>query len=693
VSVREHLGADCAARISCVLGGPGTGKTERLVGRIASAARAEGGDAGHGDVRAVVALCATPVACDELKARLSRVTPTDGVLVTTARELELGILSGDRARAWSGRDPRLLTNFETNVLIEDMKTSGVHPHRLREMLKFLYRGWTELADDDPAWLFLQEELDVHGLLGECLSSTRSILEPELANLAVNYLRADASALSAARVPLLLIDDAQALSLASQALCEMIAGEELWVAGDPLSCAEVYESYPNPSWLEELSERDGVSVERLGTTHCPVAVAGAEARLSAAIAGTLDAMGRERLEENAAEEAREAGRPYQEVLAERLADAGEEAERPTGGVTDGAPIAPAPADGAPQGSVRLVVSPSPELEMEAVRDAVRSAIEEGVDPSDVYVASPNRVWARKVASSLSGIGIPSVSPFEASALNGDVRDLTRCVNARVYTLIELVADPRNPLAWRCWCGFGDWLANSPGFSALRRACLSSGIDLVRALDEGEALRREGMAADEDASVGRILAAYGQAKEHIAALSELRGEELVRRAVEIVAGPGDEKALASMLPLYLDGAPRDAPARELVASARRSVFAPRFGAESEGAVRVGTLELVRGTRPRKLVVCGFVNGFIPSHAYFDEVATTPDKRAGMHVDCMRRLYGALGACDGDVLFTAFSSIEASRAERLGLREDRIRMRDGVRVATVSTSVLAKDLGLQR
>ena len=76
----------------------------------------------------------------------------DEVTVTTPRALALDVLSDAEAMRWSGREPRLLTAYEELFLLEDMKACGLRPKRLREMLKFFYRSWTELADDDPNWL-------------------------------------------------------------------------------------------------------------------------------------------------------------------------------------------------------------------------------------------------------------------------------------------------------------------------------------------------------------------------------------------------------------------------------------------------------------------------------------------------------------------------------------------------------------
>ena len=131
-----------------IVGGVGCGKTQQLIERVCSLL--SGGEkAGN-----VLVLCATPQACESFTLRLNAAgeeagVNADEIAVTTPRALALEVLSDAEAVRWSGREPRLLTAYEELFLLEDMKVSGLRPKRLREMLKFFYRSWTELADDDP----------------------------------------------------------------------------------------------------------------------------------------------------------------------------------------------------------------------------------------------------------------------------------------------------------------------------------------------------------------------------------------------------------------------------------------------------------------------------------------------------------------------------------------------------------------
>ena len=121
--------------------GVGCGKTAALIARVA--ALLEDGATPEN----MLVLAATPDAARVLGARLTEAAGERGnaIEVTCARDVALGLLASEEGRAFSGRAGRLVTPLELGFIMEDMKTSGLKQRRLREMLKFFYRNWTELA--------------------------------------------------------------------------------------------------------------------------------------------------------------------------------------------------------------------------------------------------------------------------------------------------------------------------------------------------------------------------------------------------------------------------------------------------------------------------------------------------------------------------------------------------------------------
>lgn len=634
---------------TCVLGGAGTGKTEFIARRAAQVVKADAG-------ASVLVLAASPEAARTLSARIADLVDENEdlqaghVRVMTPRALELELLGSEAAQAATGRRARLLLPFEENILLEDVKACGVRPRRLREMLKFFYRGWTELADDDPTWLVSDEEIKAHALIKECLTFSGGILEPELANLAVHWLRANGEARRAAGADHVLVDDYPLLSRASQVLAGMLAGKTLTVAGDTCAASEVLESYPHAAGLETFARETGVEIVRLEACFH-----------SQAVARACDALRAE--------------------------------------AYDGSAPCPCIQD-APEGFVETHEAASPEEEIAFVVERVRDTVKAGCAPQDVYVAVPNGTWAKGVAEGLRRAGIASARRASGRVLGGDVRDLGRCRAARTFTLLALASDEHDALAWRSWCGFGDWLAENPGFAALRRLAGPHGMgayEVLEALAAGKlpAGFIDGLDTDERLGVGRIGRAFAEGRAALEALRGLEGAELVdaawaRTAADDNDAPAVPDALADVIGVGRAGVAQSA--RGLVGHALEQLALPRFrGAGNGPAVPIGDLASVHGLEPRLLVLSGFVDGFIPKHAYFDLTKTPLDRLPALHAADVRRVYQAVGKAQDGVLVTSFTGIEALRAEKLDLKVERVFMRDGVRRARIAPSELIAALGL--
>lgn len=611
-----------------ITGGAGTGKTERLVGRVAELV--EGGARGED----ILVFAATPDAarafCERVRGRLGE--PARAVNVVTPRQFALGLLREPGAAAFTGRSGRLLLPFEESILMEDMKASGLRQKRLKEMLKFFYRSWTELADDDPAWLISDEERSVHALIKDCLAFTGGMLEPEVSNLAVNYLRTHGEALAGKTVAHVVVDDYQALSRASQVLANMLAGRSIWVAADRHASAPVFDSYPYASGVDEFCSLhgDAVVVELSGSHR------------SRATVRAVNALCTER---------------RLEVSPQLFA-----------------------ADDVADGAFETRVFPSPEEEIAGIGAYVGQMLASGTDPGAIYVAAPNSLWEKNVARELASRGIEVATKKRLGVLRRDPRDEARCVGARVFTMLALVANPEDAVAWRSWCGFGNYLAHSPVFAVLRPGALEAGLGVRRVVEavETSAASREYAEEARDVAIR-----YRRGLAIIDAVAGKTGADLLAAITCLVED--DQKAeVPRELFELCDPADGDG-AGEMVVRVCAQHGAPSFGEQS--AVMVGDYGGLCGLDPDVVVFAGFVNGFFPSRGYFDKTEVSDEARERMHeADCLR-LYGALSKARRSVLITAFSSIDLGSAERLKLKIDRIRVRNGVRMCALSPSVFVE------
>lgn len=620
-----------------IVGGVGCGKTHELIERVCSLL--SGGE----KTKNVLVLCATPQACESFTLRLGAAAKVadvnaDGVTVTTPRALALEVLSDAEAVRWSGREPRLLTAYEELFLLEDMKVSGLRPKRLREMLKFFYRSWTELADVDPNWLLAGEEANVHALLKANLAFTRSIIEPETGNLAVNYLRSHAGAVAAHSFAHVLVDDYQRINRASQLLAGLVATETLTIAGDRAACVQVYDSYPYAAGLDEFMDaHEGAQDIELSACHACAAGAAAASKL--------------------------------------LADPAMQS------------IAFHAAEDIVAGQTVVLESPLPEDEFGAVARFAAETVTDGISPADVVVATPNGVWSRNMVKALLAAKVPAQALTDRQPVRGDIRDNKRCVPARVLTALDLVADPENALAWRCWCGYGDWLANSSAMANLRAYADEHDKGLVEALRDAQngALAANKGNVDHIVGVQRVGAAYKAGLALIESAAGLEGTALLDKLAELATD--QEGATAPGIVGTLCLGEQDNSAAAMAKRFRNRLLAPRIDAAS--AVQVVPYDQVAGLSPKVLIISGFVNGFIPCREYFDSAEMPLDKQEKEHAKDARRVYAMAGKASEQLVVSRFTTTSLETAGVMKLHIGRIRLQDGKRMCIIEPSDFTEQL----
>ena len=294
-------------------------------------------------------------------------------------------------------------------------------------------------------------------------------------------------------------------------------------------------------------------------------------------------------------------------------------------------------------------------MAAVADAVQAALEAGTNPSSIYILAFHPAWERCIARALEARGIAAALPIRGRGAAGDYRDLDRCAPARLLTALALVADPTDALAWRAWCGFGDYLANSVAFADMRAEGETQGKGLVAMLEEvAVAAPEEGFPGT---GIGRILDAYRAGRALVERLQGLEGNELIGALADALDLSAEERErtvqLASALTAPEPGVNAPSDARAMIARARQRMNAPVFET-TEGHVLIGDSAHLTGLTPATLVLCGFVNGFFPTRDYFDATMTTPDKQKLVRATDTRRLYAAAGKATQRLAASWFTSI---------------------------------------
>ena len=586
---------------------------------------------------------------------VNRAAGAGEVRVLTCRELACAVLADPDSAAATGMSfssgrARLLSAYETDFLMEDVKTLGARPKRLREMLKFFYRGWTELADEDPEWLFTVEEIDTFEFLTCELQYLGAMMEPQVSNLATKALRMEGQVRERFARKHVFVYGYQSLSRASQLLCQLVAGEELVAGAGPDMGVDVFESYAYPAGVEDF------------------------VRL------------------NPAAEVVEVG-----------------------------------AQGAAGDKVRDAHSwKTPADEVEGTADAIAAAVEAGANAEDIAVVTFHPWWTQQVARALQARGLQANAWLGAPKLHGDIRELDRCLGLRTVTLLRLLADEHDGMAWRSWFGFGDYLARSNQFAEMRRrVCgMHIGEDCTVAASKraevsahetasvrgegatwgdardmrsagttcgdahggatversahgagatcGDARDARGVSAARLSAHGDVhgdLAAYGidldsDLKPLFAEVRDLRGPKLLAYLVETLAGP-DVPLPASVRPLLALGP--DADAAQMATELDRLQFFS--GVPARAGVTVASFAALADIDFDQVFVVGFANGLFPRADYFDLTKVTVDKQAKMGERDTRAARAMAGLGTRGLHVGSFERCERMLADRMGVKQVRI------------------------
>lgn len=284
-------------------------------------------------------------------------------------------------------------------------------------------------------------------------------------------------------------------------------------------------------------------------------------------------------------------------------------------------------------------------------------------------------------------VPAQALTDRQPVRGDIRDNERCVPAHVLTALDLVADPENALAWRCWCGYGDWLANSSAMANLRKYAAEQDKDLVGSLRD---MANGALAADEgDAEriVGakRVGASYEAGLALIESASGLEGTALLDKVTELVTS--QEGATAPGIVSALCLGEQDNSAAAMAERFRSRLLAPRVDAAS--AALVVPYDQVAGLSPKVLIISGFVNGFIPCREYFDSAEMPLDKQEKEHAKDARRVYAMAGKASKQLVVSRFTTTSLETAGVMKLHIGRIRLQDGKRMCAIEPSNFTEQL----
>lgn len=572
----------------------------------------------------------------------------DALRILTPSELAHDILSTPEAKMATGRVPRMLLPFEETMLVEDLKTIGTKPRRLREMVRFIFKSMTEeLTEAD--WVESGEERCVYDKMQECLRFYQGMLRYELPGVAQRFLAEHPDAARNHGALHVLVDDAHLLGRTSQRLAWELAAQTLCMAGDEAGAPEAAEPYPYAGWLKDAqgSFPDAETIELAPASSCEGA-----ARLR---------------------DLRHLPQPEEFLPAARIRERAE------------ASRAAAEAQG-----VHVMEGATPDEEFALVAAFAQELVDGGAcAPERIFIATPHRQWTSGITRALRDAGLPACNLPERRMLSTDTRDMRRSAFARAVTLLALIADPEDGVSWRAWCGFGLPTGAAGGFKAMMDSQAYHSLTDALSTDD---LARCPVPRETELSTAQDLLTItdlvSAARRVIAKFSGLRGTVLLETLARTTSGGDAEveeatrRNLMTLCAGFGESIDSQDTAAALIARAFERMDHPRF--EDEGAVRVGGFADQFGEDLDVIVLSGFVDGLIVDGRYFD-----PDfmeKKDRNWDDAVEKVRIAGARPIKQLAISYFSSIDVERAGSLKLEVERIRsVGQHKRIARTLPSVL--------
>lgn len=583
---------------------------------------------------AVLVCAATPSSRDMLSQRARDLLGEDAIQqisFVVPWEIALSILAESDEYPYYGH-PRITDATDRVFLMEDLKSLGLKPSRLREMLKFFYRTWSMMEDEDPSWLMEGEEAHVHDYLRSQLDFRGALMPDEVSNRAMRHLLESDGDLSANGYDHVFIDDAQLLSRASQILICALARKTLYVTGNDEALFEAFESYPYADVFKELLD----------------AIPSAEVIM-------LE-------DKHQADAAYDAMCSIRRVLLERDSPIDDSSELQ-------------------MSDVQWFEGADPGEEIGYIAGKIAELITAGVAPDSILVASPNALWTSNLIRALNSIDISSSSIAVRTHALGDVRNVEKCHEALFLTALDLIANPADSLAWRAWCGYGDYLTNSVAIAALfdlGRASLNNLNAILNYVTE--------FPAEMPSVVGmrEVADAYSKGLELIAGAEDLKGEALIQYIMSSlgITAPSQQARIKNLF--SLDDELGDLTAQAVSHRIHRDINLPTLARCSKDTVLVVPYSASVGLIPDYLFAGGLVNGLTPPRKALDDTILTREKQQRVIQEQAYVLSNVIGKASSSITLSWFRYCSPEIAKRLDIVVDRILVKDGERVCRVDKSI---------
>jgi DNA helicase II / ATP-dependent DNA helicase PcrA len=610
ISNYENL-IDMKIKYLLVEAGPGTGKTFSLLQRVVKIIN-EGGDP-----RKVLLVTFTRRAAIEIREKLEKLglSKATQVQCLTLHSFCFSLLHNAHYFLQTGRTTRILLDFEKRLMLEDLKIEASFGNlaERKRRLKAFEAAWAREQHHSPDSYSDVLDKEFEFRLIEWLRFHRAMLIEEVVKETLGYIRSNPDSPDQQRYDHVLVDEYQDLNKADQSLIDLISMYgNLMVVGDRNQSIYGDLRYAHPEGIAEFYEtHPGASrLELIECQRCPSLVVKAANKLITS-SGLISKIGSE------------------------------------------------------LGEVHVVQWKSVEEEAEGVARFINEQIRRGdVLPGRVLILSPRRQLGYLVRKILHDkYEQPVHSFFREEIVDSDSAK-------EALTLLQLIVNPNDLVAFRCWLGFHHADYRFKEYARLLKESELLGISpndlLVRILGGTHSVKNISGLFDRYRKLDELLRNL-ENKSDLEKFDAIfpQGEEWAEPFRTIVSLANDEQPeLAKILKVLRD-----------------HISQPELPVDVE-YIRIMSLHSSKGLDADLVVIMGCIDGLIPKTV--NEKLTYSDQKREQE-EQKRLFYVALTRTKKTLVLSSISYLSSKLAHRLKLK-----VPEGVSVLRTSTSTfISKDL----
>lgn len=503
---------------------------------------------------------------------------------STLHSLCFNIVEEQRFLEVRNRHPRFLLtvtksgclNFEGAPMIADLQLENADYKAAREQTK-------RIKEYEAMWA--RNQADPLGTPGEAISAAygtsllnwlrfhKAMLVGELVKEAYEFMSAEPETPWRAKFKAVLVDEYQDLNRLDQATIDLLAGspETLCSVVGDLDQSIYSFRCAHPEGLKEYGVRDGVEALTMEVSRrCPTKHLG----------------------------------PAQNLIKQN---------------TKKADKYPVPLPDAIAGEVSVRRWADRPTEVQGILEFVQHCIKQGVEPGEILVMAPSRVIGKEIRKALRVAEIEAQSYFAEEQLEEEDAQ-------RAFTLLTLLANPKDRVALRCW--LGGWMTGfrAGNYRKLREHCEANNRepwDVLEAVSTGiETL----------AGIAHLIPPFNELKTKLAGLTGKKGQDLLDGIF-----PADAEWAEDIRVLAGENVHESVTASDLYELLVDSITQPTMPTEVSH-VRVMSLHKAKGLTARASVVAGAVEGLVPRNhdpdkSFLSEPEHMEEQRRLMYVAMTR------------------------------------------------------------